>query len=199
MKDAFSFGPFSLSPDERVLRKDGTLVPLGGRAFDMLLAMVERNGTVVTAEELMAIAWPGVIVVESNVRVQVANLRRTLGCGRDGARYIANVARRGYCFVEPVRRTDSVDQPSPTSSDPDPASAAVQFEDEKQTVGSLSTFPAPLQGAIGRDACIVELAQIVNERRLVTVVAAAGAGKTTVATLVAHTMHASTAPCSSWI
>jgi predicted ATPase/DNA-binding winged helix-turn-helix (wHTH) protein len=190
MKDAFSFGPFSLFPGLRILRKDGTVVPLGSRAFDMLVAMVQRNGTVLTTEELMAIAWPGVIVVESNVRVQVANLRRTLGCGRDGVRYIANVAGRGYCFVEPVSRIDSVDHPSFTSSEPDAAPPAAHVDGAKQTAGSLSTFPAPLEGAIGRDACIAELAQIVNERRLVTVVGAAGAGKTTLATLVAHASDA---------
>ncbi|HEY0463916.1 MAG TPA: winged helix-turn-helix domain-containing protein, partial [Polyangiaceae bacterium] len=156
----------------------------------MLVAMVERNGAVVTTEELMAVAWPGVIVVESNVRVQVANLRRTLGCGRDGARYIANIAGRGYCFVEPVREIDSVDQPSPTSSEPDSPPPAADVNGAKQTAGSLSTFPAPLSGAIGREACVAELAQVVNERRLVTVVGAAGAGKTTLATLVAHAMDA---------
>lgn len=190
MEDAFSFGAFILSPGKRILRKDGTVLSLGGRAFDMLVAMVERNGTVLTTEELMAIAWPGVIVVESNVRVQMANLRRTLGCGRDGARYIANVAGRGYCFVEPVRRIDSVAHPSPTSAEPDAAPPAAHVDGAKPTAGSLSTFPAPLEGAIGRDACIAELAQVVNERRLVTVVGAAGAGKTTLATLVAHTLDA---------
>ena len=187
MKDAFSFGPFSLSPGERILTKDGAVVPLGTRAFDMLVAMVQRNGTVLTPEELMAIAWPGVIVVESNVRVQVANLRRTLGCGRDGARYIANVAGRGYSFVEPVRRLASVDHASPTSS---VAGAAPARDGAKQTAGSLAAFPAALDGAIGRDSCIAELAQVVSERRLVTVVGAAGAGKTTLATLVAHAIDA---------
>jgi predicted ATPase/DNA-binding winged helix-turn-helix (wHTH) protein len=190
MKDAFSFGPFSLSPGARILRKDGTVVPLGSRAFDMLVAVVERNGTVVTPEELMAVAWPGVIVVESNVRVQVANLRRTLGCGRDGARYIANVAGRGYCFVEPVKRIDSVDDASPTSPELDAAPPVAHREGVKQGAGSLATFPAPLEGAIGRDACIAELAQVVSEKRLVTVVGAAGAGKTTLATLVAHAIGA---------
>lgn len=173
MTDAFSFGPFSLSPSKRILRKHGARVPLGGRAFDMLVALVERSGAVLTSDELIAIAWPGVIVVESNVRVQVANLRRTLGCGRDGARYIANVAGRGYCFVEPVTRIEPVEEPAPASS-------------ESPFDGSLATFPAPLEGAIGREACVAELAQLVSERRLVTIVGAAGAGKTTLATLVAH-------------
>jgi predicted ATPase/DNA-binding winged helix-turn-helix (wHTH) protein len=190
MKHTFSFGPFRLSPRERTLRKDGTVVPLGARAFDMLVAMVRRTGTVLTPEELMAIAWPGVIVVESNVRVQVANLRRTLGCGRDGARYIANVAGRGYSFVEPVRRLDSVEHLSPTSAEADAAPPRAYVDGAKQAAGSLAAFPAPLEGAIGRDACIAELAEVVNERRLVTVVGAAGAGKTTLATLVAHATDA---------
>jgi predicted ATPase/DNA-binding winged helix-turn-helix (wHTH) protein len=186
MEDAFSFGAFSLSPGKRILWRDGKVVPLGSRAFDMLVAMVQVAGAVLTTEDLMAVAWPGVIVVESNVRVQVANLRRTLGCGRDGARYIANVAGRGYCFVAEVKRIDSIDPASPTSSGPNAAPPAAPLDGARRTAGSLSTFPAPLEGAIGRDACIAELAQVVKERRLVTVVGAAGAGKTTLATLVAH-------------
>jgi predicted ATPase/DNA-binding winged helix-turn-helix (wHTH) protein len=164
MKDAFSFGPFRLYPRNRVLQKNGTVVSLGGRAFDLLVAMVERNGMVLTPTELMAIVWPGLIVEDSNVRVQVAHLRRTLGCGRNGARYIASVAGRGYCFVEPVGRVESATHPS----------------------GTPPNLPPPLKGAVGRDACVAELVQIVRERRLVTIVGAAGAGKTTVAILLAH-------------
>lgn len=170
MDAGFSFGPFRLFPGQRALRKDSAVVALGSRAFDMLVAMVDRSGQVLTPAELMAIAWPGLVVDESNVRVQVANLRRALGCGRDGARYIGNVAGRGYCFVAPV------DLIEPTV----PAAAVTQ------AAGVQSRVPPPLDGAIGRDACVSELAQIVDERRLVTVVGAAGAGKTTLAVLVAH-------------
>ena len=190
MKDTFSFGPFRLHPAKRTLWKDDVVVPLGSRAFDILVAMVDRHGQVLTPEALMAVAWPGVVVEESNVRVQVANLRRTLGSGRDGARYIANVAGRGYCFVEPVTRIGPVDQPSPTTSNPGAAPAAAPGGGARPRAASRSTFPAPLAGAIGRDACVAELAQVVNERRLVTVVGAAGAGKTTLATLVAHASDA---------
>lgn len=170
MKDAFSFGPHVLYPGSRVLRKNGVVVPLGSRAFDMLVAMVERSGTVLTSADLMAVAWPELTVEHSNVRVQIANLRRALGCGRGGARYIANVAGRGYCFVAPVRPIESSAPPSAVTSD------------------AWSNVPPPLAGAIGRDACVAELAQIVAERRLVTVVGAAGAGKTTLAVLVAHAL-----------
>jgi DNA-binding winged helix-turn-helix (wHTH) protein len=181
----FSFGPFRLDPSRRILRKHDTVVTLGSRAFDLLVAMVDRHGTVLTPDELMAIAWPGVVVDESNLRVQMANLRRSLGSGRDGPRYIANVAGRGYCFVESVRRIDAVDHPSPSTHEP-VGTPTPHAEEVRQKSGSLSSFPPPLAGAIGRDACVAELAQVVNERRVVTVVGAAGAGKTTLAILVAH-------------
>ena len=190
MKDAFSFGPFRLYPGKRILWNDGAVVSLGSRAFDMLVAMVEHHGKVLTPEDLMATAWPGLRVEDSNVRVQLAKLRRTLGCGRDGARYIANVAGRGYCFVEPVARIDSVDQPSPPTSDAGVAPGPSHGASMTPAPGSPSTFPLPLDGAIGREECVAELAQIVRESRLTTVVGAAGGGKTTLAILVAHAIDA---------
>lgn len=99
MNDIFSFGPFRLVPLLRTLYRDGIEVTLGSRAFDTLVALLARNGDVVTPREIMAVAWQGLVVGDSNVRVQIANLRRVLGCGVDGARYIANVPGRGYCFV----------------------------------------------------------------------------------------------------
>ena len=101
MRDAFSFGPFRLYPSQRILQKYGTVVSLGSRAFDMLVGMVEHHGKVLTPEELIAIAWPGLIVDDSNVRVQAANLRRTLGCGRDGQGQLwgrsPKSSRRSFC------------------------------------------------------------------------------------------------------
>lgn len=190
MKDAFLFGPFHLHPGERTLRKDGTVVSLGSRAFDMLVAMVEDDGKILTPVELMAIAWPGLIVEDSNVRVQVATLRRTLGCGRDGARYIANVAGRGYCFVAPVKRIESPEHLSPSTSEPGVAPGTSRSIGGTQSPGYLSAFPLPLLGAIGREECVAELAQVVQESRLTTVVGAAGAGKTTLAVLVSHAIDA---------
>lgn len=178
VNDTFAFGPFRLYPGKRILCKNGTVVPLGSRAFDILVALIERSGSVLTPQELKAIAWQGLIVEESNVRVQIANLRRALGRGRDGEHYIANVAGRGYCFVEPTARIDE-------------STGVPQVLDSMRGSGSMSTLPPPLAGAIGRDACTAELAQVVHERRLVTIVGAAGAGKTTLAVLVAHALEVS--------
>ena len=79
MRDAFSFGPFRLYPGKRILRKDGTAVPLGGRAFDMLVAMVDHNGKVLTPDELMAIAWPGLIVEDSGWQGHFQGQSRDIG------------------------------------------------------------------------------------------------------------------------
>src|SRR5262245_27071718 len=99
-----SFGPFRLIAAERLLENDGTPVQVGGRALDILVVLVERAGEVVSKKELMARVWPDVTVDESSLRVHVAGLRKALGDGQAGARYVANVPGRGYCFVAPISR-----------------------------------------------------------------------------------------------
>ncbi|MFJ3487606.1 winged helix-turn-helix domain-containing protein [Pseudomonas sp. NPDC090202] len=103
MSDAFEFGAYCLHPRARILQKDNVAVPLGSRAFDILVALVRSDGNVLTHRELMATAWPGMIIETSNVRVQIGHLRRALGCGKDGVRYIASIAGRGYYFAAAVR------------------------------------------------------------------------------------------------
>jgi DNA-binding winged helix-turn-helix (wHTH) protein len=105
--DLLSFGPFSLLTAERLLKKADESIPLGGRALDILIALVERAGEVATHRELISTVWPGVIVEDANLRAQIAALRKALGDGRDGARYVSNVAGRGYCFVAPVTRSSA--------------------------------------------------------------------------------------------
>jgi len=112
--DVVSFGPFSLFAAERLLKKAGEPIPLGGRALDILIALAQRAGQVVTHKELISTVWPDVTVEESNLRFQMATLRKALGDGRDGARYVSNVAGRGYCFVAPVARS-SPKQPVPVT------------------------------------------------------------------------------------
>ena len=113
-RNAISFGPFSLFVAERLLKKVDKPIPLGGRALDILIALAERPGEVVTHKELISTAWPDVTVEEANLRFQMAALRKALGDGRDGARYISNVTGRGYCFVAPVTRS-SFKQPAPVT------------------------------------------------------------------------------------
>ena len=102
--EAAAFGPFRLFGGERLLRRDGQPVVIGNRALDILIALVERPGEVIAARELIERAWPNLAVEEANLRVQIANLRKALGDGKGGARYIANIPARGYCFVAPIQR-----------------------------------------------------------------------------------------------
>ena len=104
--DVLSFGPFSLFVAERLLKRADEPIPLGGRALDILIALAERAGEVVTHKELISSVWPDVTVEEANLRFQIATLRKALGDGRDGARYVSNVAGRGYCFVAPSHTLD---------------------------------------------------------------------------------------------
>jgi DNA-binding winged helix-turn-helix (wHTH) protein len=98
----FSFGPFHLIPTQRLLLEAGKPLRLGSRALEILIALVERHGELVTKEELIARVWPNVFVESSNLTVHIAALRRVLGDGLNGNRYLVNIPGRGYEFVAPV-------------------------------------------------------------------------------------------------
>jgi TolB-like protein len=91
------FGRWRLSPASRRLFADGTPVTLRGRAFDLLLTLVEAKGDIVTKEALMRRVWPGAIVDDNSLQVQISALRKVLG--QDAALLITTVPRRGYCFT----------------------------------------------------------------------------------------------------
>src|SRR5580692_10263358 len=110
---AFRFGPFEIQPDQRRLYRDGKLIQLGSRAFDILHILVERAGQIVSHEELIAAVWPNVFVAENNLRVNMTALRKALG--REGSAadgFIANVPGRGYSFIAAVNRESLAPPPS---------------------------------------------------------------------------------------
>src|SRR3984957_12069216 len=84
------FGPFELSIGERLLRRDDEVLPLGGRALDILICLAERPGEGISKQELIDHVWSGVTVEEGSLRVHVAAIRKALGDGQFGNRYIAN-------------------------------------------------------------------------------------------------------------
>src|SRR5437868_6225951 len=94
---ALRFGRFSLDPARKLLQADGRDVRLGGRALDLLVALVERAGEIVSHDELFARVWPHAVVEESSLRVHLSALRKALGDGAD-LRYIASVPGHGYRF-----------------------------------------------------------------------------------------------------
>src|SRR6516162_2835715 len=103
-EEAFVFGVFRLLPAQRMLLADGKPAHLGSRALDVLIALVQSAGGTLHKDQLIACAWPDTVVDEGALRVNVAALRRALGDGRGGARFIANIPGRGYSFVAPVTR-----------------------------------------------------------------------------------------------
>src|ERR1700744_5607879 len=96
---AISFGPFCLRPAQQLLLEADTPVRIGARALDLLVALVERAGEVVTKDELFARVWPGLSVDEGNLKTQMALVRKVLRDGQAGARYLVSVPGRGYRFV----------------------------------------------------------------------------------------------------
>jgi DNA-binding winged helix-turn-helix (wHTH) protein len=103
-EEVFAFGSF---PAERALFEQGKALRLGSRSFDILVALTERTGQTISKEELLARVWPDTVVEEAALRVHVAALRKTLGDGRAGKRYIANHPGRGYAFVARVTRENA--------------------------------------------------------------------------------------------
>lgn len=169
----YTFGPFRLFPGRQLLVNDGAAVKLGGRAFELLHILVQRSGELVGKDELMAAAWPGVFVHESNLKVNMHSLRRSLGDTQKQPAYIATVPGRGYRFVAAVR--EGVGEAFEGRASP-PAGAA-------------SRLPAPRE-IVGRDREIDEIVRRLEASSLVTVVGAAGIGKTTAAVAAARGVEA---------
>jgi predicted ATPase/DNA-binding winged helix-turn-helix (wHTH) protein len=172
-RNEFAFGSFRLLRDKRLLLKGEEPVRLGGRALEILAALVERPGTVVTKEELFARVWPKQFVEEGNLKFHVAALRKALGDGQGDNRFIVNIPGRGYCFVAAVESLDR--KPPPTGA------AGSNPE---------SRLPAPITRILGRSDTIVALATQLPQHRFITIVGPGGIGKTTVAVAVADTLLA---------
>lgn len=99
-----SFGPFILNPETGALLRNGVPVTVGYRAFLLLRALVDRSGEIVSKAELFEAGWPGAVVEETNLSVQIAALRKLLGVAPTGRDWIATVQRVGYRFQGDVHR-----------------------------------------------------------------------------------------------
>ncbi|MFN0122243.1 MAG: winged helix-turn-helix domain-containing protein [Blastocatellia bacterium] len=104
----YEFGPFRLDERERMLQHDGETISLTPKAFDLLLALVERHGRLVEKEELLKLVWPDAFVEEANLTYNISFIRKALGDGENGLAYIETVPKRGYRFVAEVRQAQLV-------------------------------------------------------------------------------------------
>jgi predicted ATPase/DNA-binding winged helix-turn-helix (wHTH) protein len=176
MKNAdIRFGPFTLIASERLLLRDSEPVRIGSRALDILIALVTRAGEVVTKEELISTVWPRTFVGETNLRVNVAALRKALGDLQEPHRFISNITGRGYCFVASV------------SAAKEPAGQVQpEMPGSRQAPPATGSLPRLDGRIIGRDGELDLLDRQLRDLRILTIVGAGGIGKTTIAVSLAQ-------------
>jgi len=159
MLGQYRFGSSELRPSERQLFIDGAPAALGARAFDLLLALIERRERVVDKSELLDAVWPGLVVEESNLQVQMSSLRKLLGRNA-----IATIHGRGYRFVAALEPDGS-----------DNASAG------QQTTTNPNNLPRLRTRFIGREKALDDCADLLHDSRLLTLSGIGGCGKTRLA------------------
>src|SRR5712675_2181721 len=162
------FGPFELSGSKRVLWCNGVTLPLGSRAFDILVYLAERPGEGIGKNELINHVWSNVTVEEGSLRVHVAAIRKALRDGQFGNRYIANIKGRGYSFVGTV------------------VPLAGRTENRSANFSPQGRLPVRPIMMIGRDEIVSEVSDKLRNERFVTLLGPGGIGKTTIALAVAR-------------
>ncbi|MDB5434279.1 MAG: transcriptional regulator [Phenylobacterium sp.] len=172
---AIGFGRFTLLTYSRELLADGAPVPLGSRAIDVLFALIEGRGLLVTKDELLTRVWPTTCVEENSLQFQISTLRKALGEDRD---FIRTVSGRGYRFVAEL----TTPAPRARAHQADAAFEGVGRE-VAEVPGSKPhhNVPAATSDLIGREVQLEDIAALVSANRLVTLVGAGGIGKTRLA------------------
>jgi len=159
LAQSYRFGPVEVRPAERQLLVDGRPAVLGARAFDVLLALIDGRDRVVTKDELLDRVWPGLVVEENNLQVQVSTLRKILG-----ANSVATIPGRGYRFTL----------------------GAQAEEAEAAPAADNHNLPASLSSFIGREREMRSVAVMLGASRLTTLTSVGGTGKTRLALEVAR-------------
>ena len=165
----WSFGQFRVCPKDRWVERSGVRLGIGDRALDLLIALLERAGEVVSKRELLERAWPRSMVDDVSLRVQIAAIRRLLDDGRDGNRFIANVAGNGYTFTAVVSKPARIRKP----------------ERDRRSGTRLPILPSRM---IGRENELSKITRLLLEHRFVTIVGPGGIGKTTLAVSAANAL-----------
>jgi predicted ATPase/DNA-binding winged helix-turn-helix (wHTH) protein len=180
MTSIYRFANAELRAQERRLLVHGRDSPIGARAFDLLLALVERHDAIVTKNELLDLVWPGVVVEENNLPVHISSLRKVLG-----PQVIATIPGRGYRFTAALDGA-ALDPAAAAARSPSPTPASCD-----ETAAPLTNLPAELPPLFGRADDLTALRSLIDAHGLVTVVGAGGIGKTALAQTLAHQLRGS--------
>ena len=170
------FGRFRVLPQRRELFTDGRPIKLGARAFDILVALIEARGAVVSKDALMQRVWPDRVAEENNLQTHVVALRKALGAERG---LIRTVSGLGYQFTGGIR----IPSTSPEKAEAEMATA------QPSSVLPPSNVPQPVSALIGREEELSEILNLVTTHRLVTLTGPGGIGKTTLALALARELR----------
>ena len=172
LKPIYACGPLEIDLNRRELRSNGAVVPLGGRAFDLIEVLARASGALVTKDELMAAVWPGAVVEENTLHVHLSAFRKALGANRS---LLRTASGRGYRLLGDWTAKHPATLP--------PADIRSPVAPERQRRGNV---PVPLSDLIGRTVAVQQLLDLLSAYRAVTLTGPGGIGKTGLAQEVAH-------------
>lgn len=175
----YIFGPFQLDSQKRVLMRDGQIVSLTPKVFDLLSVLIERRGSVVEKDEILRLIWPDTIVEEGNLSVNISMLRRALGDNHHDHRYIVTLPGRGYTFVAEVAEVNgqSHQNNSPSRISANQKSAALAYA-EAMIEPSSGALPLNSPFYISRQVDEEFLSAIARHDSIVLIKGARQVGKT---------------------
>jgi predicted ATPase/DNA-binding winged helix-turn-helix (wHTH) protein len=169
LSESLRFGRAEVRPRERQLLVEGAPASVGARAFDVLLALIERRDRLVTKNELLDVVWPGLVVEENNLQVQISTLRKVLG-----PQTIATVPGRGYRFSAALDGESAL-----------PGTESGASDQARPLPVRRSNLPEEMPMIYGRVDEMRALRELISTHRLVTVVGAGGIGKSRLGQTVA--------------
>ncbi len=178
-----AFGRFLLLPHRRELLANGRPVKLGGRAFDVLMALVEARGAVVSKNALMARVWPERIVEENNLQWQISALRAAFGVDRN---LIRTVSGRGYQFTGEINAVSANPEVGKAIPDAPPGPSDAHPDRKIPAESPPTNLPEPVSELVGRNDVLGEILNLASAHRLVTLTGAGGIGKTRLALAAAR-------------
>lgn len=167
-RSVLSFGPYELTVGSRLLTNGTTIVPLGARAMDLLVILVEQANQVVSQRSLIERVWPKQGADQISLRAHISALRKVLAKDDPNRRYIVTVPGRGYSFIAPVTSASHASELGPASR---------------------SVLPPRLTRMVGRTDAIAGILTKLTAKRFITIVGPGGIGKTSVAIAIAHEMY----------